>query len=61
MKASELAKLLMTTPDALVMAWDADAGGMYPITGLVGDALKQEIQTDSDDTPFQPQHNHKET
>ena len=49
MKAKELAKLLLMTPDAQVMAWNPDYRGWYPITGLVGDQYTQEIQTDSDE------------
>jgi len=49
MKAKQLAELLMHTPDAEVWAYDADCEMMQPITGLVGDANKQEVQTDDPD------------
>jgi hypothetical protein len=39
----------MYTPDAEVLAYDADAEETLPVTGIVGDAKTQEIQTDSDE------------
>jgi len=52
-RAKALAELLLLTPNAQVMSWDADANGFYPVTGLVGDQFRQELQTDSDEsTPF---------
>lgn len=46
MKAHDLAELLLRTPDAEVFAWDADAEGWFPISGIVGDHAKIEVQTD---------------
>jgi hypothetical protein len=46
MKAKRLAELLLLTPEAEVWAFDADCDMMQPITGIVGDATKQEVCTD---------------
>jgi len=49
MKAKRLAELLMQTPDAEVLAYDADAEETLPITGIVGNSKTQEVCTDDPD------------
>jgi len=49
MKAAALAAMLMQTPQAEVRAYDPDAEGWYPVTGLTvgGDTIQ--LYTDSDE------------
>ena len=49
MKARELAELLMHMPEAEVMAYDADAEGMYPVTGTVLSPDQQVIELFTDE------------
>jgi len=48
MNAAHLAEILLRTPDASVLAWDADCQMWCEVTGIVGSEHEQKIQTDTD-------------
>lgn len=50
MKAKLLAEILLMSPEAEVVAYDADAEGFFPVTGVLNDSEEKTLRlcTDGD-------------